>query len=130
MQDQDQTKESSYSNGETKSIHTNGNGTQETLPATRRKSTPVAGPVIPILVSEQQFETVKQEHLTSMGLLNSAGMSLQRALDQMIPPEGSGRVVGEYMAQGIRQIAKSICDLTHTKVSVVRQMYSIARDEV
>lgn len=84
----------------------------------------------PILVSEAQFKSVQEAHLTSMNLLDSSGNVLLRALDSMVPPEGSGRGIGEYTAQGMRQLAKSICDLVQTKTQVVRSMHQIARDEL
>ncbi len=130
MQETETIKENSYSNGETKSIATNGKGMQETLPSRRRSRTPVAADVTPLLVSEQQFVTVREEHLESLNLLNSSGDSLLNALNSMIPPAGSGRVLGDYTAQGMRKISKSLCDIINTKNNVIRQMYSIARDEV
>jgi hypothetical protein len=83
----------------------------------------------PIVVSEKQFETVRLEQLTSLNLLNSSGDVLLSAMNSMVPPADSGRTVGEYTAQGIRQIAKSLCDIVMTKSHVVRQMYAISRDE-
>lgn len=130
MNETEKTKQTSYSEGETKSMPTNGDGTQETLPAKRQSRTPAASVAYPILVSEQQFATVREEHLTSMSLLNSSGNALLRALESMQPPEGSGRVVGEYTAQGMRQISKSLCDIVQTKTQVIRSMYQIARDEL
>ena len=82
-----------------------------------------------IVVSEEQFKQVRMEQLTSINLLNSSGNVLLSAMNSMIPPEGSERVMGEYTAQGVRQIAKSICDIVQTKANVVRQMYAISRDE-
>ena len=82
-----------------------------------------------IAVSEQQYREVRMEQLTSINLLNSSGNVLLSAMNSMIPPEGSGRAMGEYTAQGVRQIAKSICDIVQTKANVVRQMYAISRDE-
>lgn len=83
----------------------------------------------PFAVSKEQFATVRMEQLTSLNLLNSSGNALLSAMQSMIPHEDSGRVVGEYTAKGIRQISKSICEIVMTKAYVVKQMYSIARDE-
>lgn len=130
MQEIEKTKEIDYSNEETQLMPTSVPGTPETRTTRREKRMLAASAATPILVSEEQFRTVREEHLTSMNLLNSSGDALLRALDQMIPPEGSSRVVGEYTAQGIRQISKSMCDLVLTKNTVIRSMYQIARDEI
>lgn len=105
-------------------------GIRPTQLAKQRNRTTDVGPVAPILVSEQQFVTVREEHLASLNLLNESGKTLLRALDKMIPSEESVRGFGEYSAQGARQLAKSVCDIVLTKNTVVRQMYSIARDEI
>ena len=115
---------------EKKLMLTNENDTPQTEKRMQRNKTTAAYGATPILVSEQQFNTVREEHLTSMDLLNSSGHVLLQALNSMQPPEGSGRVVGEYTAQGMRQISKSICDIIQTKTQVIRSMYQIARDEI
>lgn len=81
-------------------------------------------------VSQEQFNLVKTEHKTSMDLLNSSANALLGAMEGMIPPPDSGRVVGEYTGQAMRYLAKSICDVIQTKTGVVRSMYSISRDEM
>ena len=95
----------------------------------RENKTLVASRGLPIVVSERQFETVRTEQLTSLNLLNSSGDVLLSAMNSMVPSPESGRIIGEYTAQGIRQIAKSICDVVQTKAMVVKQIYQITRDE-
>lgn len=114
---------------EKKSMQMRENGTQKTV--TVRHESRIYGGVnaYPILVSEQQFEIVKQEHLTSMNLLNNSAEALLGAMKSCVPPEGSGRSIGEYTGQNMRQLAKSVCDIIQTKTQVVRAMHSIARDE-
>lgn len=130
MQETENQKEVSYSNGVTQSMPIKEPGMLETRPSRRVSRTTVVSDVRPILVSEKQFETVREEHLNSMDLLNLSGNALLRALEGMIPPADSGRVVGEYTAQGMRQLSKSICDIVQTKNGLVRSMYTIARDEI
>lgn len=103
--------------------------TRETGLLKRENKILAASSGAPIAVSEKQFETVRMEQLTSLNLLNSSGDVLLSAMSSMVPPPDSGRVVGEYTAEGIRQIAKSICDVVLTKTHVVRQIYAITRDE-
>ena len=103
--------------------------TKEIDPLRRENKMIAASRGLPIVVSEKQFESVRMEQLTSLNLLNSSGDALLSAMNSMIPPKDSGRVIGEYTSHGIRQIAKSICDIVQTKSMVVKQMYQITRDE-
>lgn len=112
------------------SMHTNGKDTASTVPSRRASRTPGAFVAFPLVVSEKQFSTVSEEHSRSMDLLNSSANALLGAMESCVPPVDSGRVIGEYTGQNMRQIAKSICDIINTKTSVVRSMYSIARDEI
>jgi hypothetical protein len=84
----------------------------------------------PISVSEQQFKAVETAHTNSINLLDNSASALLGAMEAMVPPADSGRIVGEYTAQGMRQLAKSICDIVQTKTGVVRSMYQISRDEI
>ena len=81
-------------------------------------------------VSQKQFETVEMAHRNSVNLLDSCGLALLDAMEMAIPPKDSGRMVGEYTGQNLRQMAKSVCDIVQTKTSVVRSMYQISRDEM
>lgn len=130
MNDQERTNEINAKDVETKSTPQQGHDTAQMLSSKRGNRMSAAASVYPILVSERQFEIVREEHLASMDLLNSSGKALLNALESMTPPEGSGRVLGEYTAQGMRQISKSLCDIVQTKTQVIRAMYSIARDEL
>ena len=114
---------------QTKSIVTRENGTPSTQTRQRNKTNAVFVGA-PIRVSEQQFLTVKEETLTSLDLLNSSANVLLGAMEKMVPPADSPRAFGEYSAQGMRQLAKSVCDIVRTKCDVVRQIHSIARDEI
>lgn len=111
-----------------KSMQNSANGTKEIATQRPQSKTPGVYVGFPILVSEQQFETVKQEHLKSMDLLNSSASALLGAMESVVPPKDSGRIVGEYTGQNMRQMAKSICDLIRVKTEVVRSMHTIARD--
>jgi hypothetical protein len=115
---------------ETKSTPVNETGTIKTSLQRQESRTIAAYAGRPILVSEQQFVTVKEEHLASMDLLNSSANVLLGALNSMVPPEGSHRQIGDYTGDNMRKISKSICDLIQTKNSVIRSMYQIARDEI
>lgn len=81
-------------------------------------------------VSQKQFETVETAHRDSINLLDSCGNALLDAMEMAIPPKDSGRMVGEYTGQNLRQMAKSVCDIIQTKTGVVRSMYQISRDEM
>jgi len=80
-------------------------------------------------VSQKQFETVEIAHQNSVNLLDSCGLALLDAMEMAIPPRDSGRMIGEYTGQNLRQMAKSVCDIVQTKTGVVRSMYAITRDE-
>lgn len=109
-------------------INTRGNGIAN-ITTKHQNRMIAASKGLPIPVSEQQFTAVREETLASLNLLNLSGNVLLSAMDSMVPHAESGRTIGEYSAQGIRQIAKSICDVVITKNSVIRQMHSIARDD-
>lgn len=121
--------EDSLNGVETKSMLIAGSGTPKTPSVRPEKSGTVAYKGAAILVSERQYENVVTEHRTSLDLLNSSGNVLLDAMKSMIPPEGSSRTVGEYTAAGIRDIAKSICQVMSTKTDVIRSMYWVGRDE-
>lgn len=105
-------------------------GTGETAWQMQPKSMPVAYKHIPIVVSEQQFKSVETAHVNSVNLLDSCANALLSALEMSIPPKDSGRTIGEYTGQNMRQLAKSVCDIVSTKTGVVRSMYQISRDEI
>ena len=112
-----------------KSTQDNGHGTQQienTKPLSRRLVVPKDSLIV---VSQQQFETVRQAHTDSINLLDSCGNALLDAMQMAIPPKDSGRTVGEYTGQNLRQMAKSVCDIVQTKTGVVRSIYQISRDE-
>lgn len=114
---------------EMKSTNVEENGTQRTpVKKIERRNGYINA--YPIPVSEQQFMTVREEQLSSMNLLNSSGNALLSAMEGLIPHQESGRVVGEYTAQAMRKLAKSVCDIVRTKTMVVQSMYQIARDEL
>ncbi len=123
------TKEASYSNGEKKSTRTKGRGTKKTdlpmLPAKMHD----AERGYPISVSTELYKTVQEEHLRSVHLLNSSGQTLLAALETLVPPQGSGKVIGEYTGHVMRQLSKSICQVAQTKIAVVRSMHTVERDE-
>jgi hypothetical protein len=129
VQDQDVTKENKGNAELPRSTHTNGKDTTSTVPVRRESKMPGAYGAFQFAVSEQQYSTVSEEHSKSMNLLNSSASALLGAMESCVPPKDSGRVIGEYTGQNMRQIAKSICDIINTKTNVVRSMYSIARDE-
>lgn len=83
----------------------------------------------PIVVSQKQFESVGIAHTNSINLLDLCGLALLDAMEMAIPPKDSGRTVGEYTGQNLRQMAKSVCDIVQTKTGVVRSIYQISRDE-
>ena len=112
-----------------RSMNTNGLDTQGIVPTKQENKMPVVSRGSLIVVSERQFETVRSEQLATMDLLNSSANVLLSAMKSVVPPEDSGRIVGEYAGQNLRQMAKSICDLVTVKNHVVRQMYAVARDE-
>lgn len=129
MRDQEGTNVSSYKNGARRSTNTKGNGTLRTERSTQPSRTPVVVSETPQLGLNAQFKSVIAEHLTSVSLLNSSGEILLKALNQMVPPEGSERALGEYTSHAIRKISKSLCDLVITKSAITKELYSIARDE-
>lgn len=130
MQETEKTNESKGNGELPKSMSTNGKDTPSTAPVRQENRTRGGYVAFPILVSEKQFSTVSEEHLRSMDLLNSSASALLGAMESCVPPKDSGRTVGEYTGQNMRQIAKSICDIINTKTNVVRSMYQIARDEM
>lgn len=130
MQNTEQRKEekgSALPNGSTSIKET---GMQETGLVRRENRTAAVLPARPILVSEQQFATAREEISQSLSLLNASGEALLQALKSIPPHAESGRAMGEYSAQMMRQLSKSICDIVQTKTTVIRQVYSIARDEI
>lgn len=114
----------------TKSMQDNGRGT----PPTENQRQPNRRLVVPkdslIVVSQQQYENVMVAHKDSINLLDSCGNALLDAMEMAIPPKDSGRTVGEYTGQNLRQMAKSVCDIVQTKTGVVRSIYQISRDEI
>lgn len=130
MQNTEQKSESNEKSTPEKSMHTNGKDTKETSVQRQGNRTLGAYVAYPIVVSEKQYSTVSEEHSRSMDLLNSSASALLGAMQSCVPPENSGRSIGEYTGQNMRQLAKSICDIINTKTTVVRSMYQIARDEV
>ena len=129
MQENETVKEDKELTEGEKLMHINGKDTEKAMELKQGNKTRGVYGARPILVSEQQFLTVKEETLTSLNLLNLSANVLLGAMNKMIPPEDSPRALGEYSAHGIRQLAKSICDVIQTKNSVIRQIHSIARDE-
>ncbi len=113
-----------------KSMQTNGNGTHETNLPMLQRSMPAAFRHIPIVVSGDQFKAVETAHTNSVNLLDNCASVLLSAMESAVPPKDSGRVIGEYTGQNMRQMAKSVRDLIETKTNVVRSMYQISRDEI
>lgn len=130
MQNIETQNESSESQNEKPLTKGNGNGTLPTVKTKQENKIYVAAKDFRIAVSQEQFESVKKAHTDSLNLLDSCGNALLNAMQMAIPPEGSGRMVGEYTGQNLRQMAKSVCDIVQTKTGVVRSMYQISRDEV
>lgn len=130
MQEIENVKTSKETSGEMRLMNDSANGMLPTKIQRPENRTAAVSRGTQVVVSEQQFLTVREEHLQSMNLLNSSANVLLSAMQAMVPPPDSGRVVGEYTAKGMRQISKSICDIIQTKTGVVRSMYSIARDEI
>lgn len=128
MQKIENEKQINGSNGAMKSMPINEPTTQETEEKTLSNKTSVVERDFPISVLERQFETVREEFSESMNLLNSSGKVLLGALKQTLPPEESGRVVGDYTGQNIRKISKSLCQLVQTKTDLIKVMFHIARD--
>lgn len=111
-----------------KSMPTNESSTRE-IETRPRSKTPAVSVGNPFVVSNEQYEAVRTAHEDSISLLNSCGTVLLQAMKSAVPPEDSGRTVGEYTGQNLRKMAKSVCDIMQTKTGVVRSMYQISRDE-
>lgn len=105
-------------------------GMQNTVAMRQENKIYVASRDYRIAVSKEQYETVKTAHKDSLNLLDSCGNALLQAMEAVVPPPESGRTVGEYTGQNLRQMAKSVCDIVNTKTNVVRSMYQISRDEM
>lgn len=113
-----------------RSMPGNENGMLETKPKKQENRMTVVPAGSRFAVSEQQYLDVRTAHTDSINLLDSCGSALLDAMEMAIPPKDSGRMVGEYTGQNLRQMAKSVCDIIQTKTGVVRSMYQISRDEM
>lgn len=82
-----------------------------------------------IEVLNEQYSTMREETLSSLNLLNSSGSAMLSALEMIPPPPDSGRTLGDYSARMMRDLSKGICEVVRTKIGVINQMHSIARDE-
>lgn len=121
-------KDPSEPNGGMRSTRTRGATTTRQEKKTPLSKTPVVVDDRPTLGFEKQFEIVREEFSQSMHLLNSSGKVLLGVLEQTLPEERSGRMIGDYTGTNIRKISKSICQLVETKTNLIRTMFQIARD--